>query len=130
MVAIWSICAAYHLWHNGWPKLVHAAADGSGATALQFDPSLSAEEWYQAAPFIPFWVSETQIIASANLGGQNAQMGGMPTLMFYQLNESLDTIIKGAVIGEGQLIGWDVPGSSVWLQPGPELQSVPLPSYE
>jgi hypothetical protein len=113
---------------TGGPGLIRAAADGSGSVALGFDPALAGEEWYQAEPFNPMWISETQIIALASVAGANAQLGGDSQVMLYQLNESLDTIIDGEKLGEGIVIGWDVPGTSLWVQTGADMHSVPLPS--
>lgn len=113
---------------TGGPGLVRAAAAGSNSVALGFDPSLASEEWYEAEPFSPFWVSETQFIASASLASSNAQLGGVAGLIFYQLNDTLDTIIDGAVIGQGVVIGWDVPGASVWVQTENGVESIPLPT--
>jgi hypothetical protein len=56
-------------------------------------------------------------------------MGGDTALVLYQLNENVDTIVAGQLLAEqGILVGWDVPGSSIWIQVGIEMQSVPLPS--
>jgi hypothetical protein len=54
-------------------------------------------------------------------------MGGPISLLFVQLNAALGTIVAGEVIGEGTLIGWDVPGHSVWIQTPEGMNSVPLP---
>ena len=111
------------------PGLIRAAADGSNSVALGFDSSLANEAWYEAEPFSPFWITETQFIASASLDGSNAQMGGDTSLILYQLNESLDTIVDGAVIKQGNLLGWDVPGASIWVQTEVgEMESIPLPT--
>jgi hypothetical protein len=108
--------------------MVRAAADGSSSVALGFDPSLANEEWYEAEPFSPFWVSDTQFIATASLDSSNVQLGGVGGLILYQLNDTLDTIVDGTVIGRGLLIGWDVPGSSVWVQTENGMESIPLPT--
>ena len=115
---------------TGGPGLLQAAADGSNAVALQFDPALAGESWYQAEPFDPIWVSDTQIIALTSLEGANVQMGGDASLILYQLNNTLDTIIDGEVIGMGTFAGWHVPGESIWVQIGTEMQSIPLPVLE
>jgi hypothetical protein len=53
-------------------------------------------------------------------------MGPQP-VMLSQLNESYDTIIDGALIGEGTLVDWYVPGESVWIWTSDGMQSMPLP---
>jgi hypothetical protein len=129
---VWSPSGQYVLLPTygttGGPGLVRAAADGSGSVPIGFDPSLSGEEWYEAEPFTPFWVSERQFIGQASVGDANVQMGGPATLILYQLNETLDTIVAGETLSEGMVIGWNVPGSSVWVQDGVEMVSIPLPS--
>lgn len=115
---------------TGGPGLLQVAADGSGSAALQFDPALAEEAWYQAEPFDPIWVSDTQIIALTSLEGANVQMGGDASLVLYQLNDTLDTILDGEVIGQGAFAGWNVPGEFIWVQVGVEMQSVPLPLLE
>jgi hypothetical protein len=108
------------------PGLLRAAVDGSGTVPIQFDPALSGEEWYGTEPFNPYWIDDTHLVASAF--GPNAMQGGDSALLLYQLNDSLDTIVAGEVItDQGNFIGVDVPGSSVWVQVGAEMQSVPLP---
>lgn len=108
------------------PGLLRIAADGSEAMALQFDPALSGEEWYGTEPFNPYWIDETQFIASAF--GPNGMQGGDSALVLYQLNDALDTIVAGEVItDQGSFVAVDVPGSSVWVQVGTEMRSVPLP---
>jgi heat shock protein HslJ len=108
-------------------SLVRAAADGSGSVSIGFDPSLSGEEWYGAASFSPIWISETQILGLAAVGEANVQLGASAHIMLYQLNEALDTIIGAEKLGEGVVVGWDIPGSSVWVQTAEGMQSIPLP---
>ena len=110
------------------PGLVRAVADGSGAATLAFDPALANEDWYQTMLAAPYWVSNTQIFASGARGSMNQQMGGDLTLFLIQLNDTVDTIIAGVPIAEGIFVGWDQPGVSIWVQMGPEMQSIPLPS--
>jgi hypothetical protein len=113
---------------TGGPGMVRAAADGSNTVILGFDSSLSEEAWYQAEPFSPMWISETQFIASAFVPGMSGPMGGPTNLVLYQLDDTLDTIMAGAILGEGMLIGWDVPGESIWMLGAEGMESVPLPA--
>ena len=115
---------------TGGPGLVRAAVAGNNSVILGFDPALSAEPWYQAEPFDPMWISDTQLIGSAFIRGVNQPMGGPTSLLLYQLNDTLDTIVDGAIITEeASLVGWDVPGVSVWVKtPDGTMQSLPLPT--
>ena len=108
--------------------MVSAAADGSNTAMLSFDPSLAGEDWYETEPYNGIWVEKNEVIGTAMLSGPERAMGGEPSVVLYELNDALDTVMDGTVISEGQLVGWDVPGNSVWVQVGAEMQSVPLPT--
>jgi len=54
-------------------------------------------------------------------------MGGEPVVILYEFNETLDKIVAGAIVVEGLMVGWDVPGTSIWVQVEADMQSVPLP---
>lgn len=108
--------------------LVRAAIDGSGATALTFDSALADEAWYEFLPTNLIWAESTQLIGMAFIAGPDIPLGGEPYVIHYQLNDNLDTIIDGAVIVAGVLIGWDVPGESVWVLIDEQVQSVALPA--
>jgi dipeptidyl aminopeptidase/acylaminoacyl peptidase len=106
--------------------MLRAAADGSDTVPLQFDPSLSGKAGYEMTPFSAMWVEDTKVIGTALLHGPDSPMGGEPTVLLYELNKTLDTVVAGRILAEGVLIGWDVPGTSVWVQVGSEMQSIPL----
>jgi hypothetical protein len=108
--------------------IVRAMTDGSGSVTLRVDPSLSAEVWFESDPYNPFPVTDTEFLASAAVGGQDAQMGGPSEVILFQLNNTFDTIIGGKPIAQGELIGWNVPGYSVWIQTEEGMQSFPLPT--
>ena len=110
------------------PGLVSAAVDGSGAMMLDFAAELADEAWYQTMLSKPFWIFDTQILAAAAPGSMNLQAGGELSVYLFELNDTADTIVAGALISDGTLVGWDVPGESIWVQVGMEMQSVPLPS--
>jgi heat shock protein HslJ len=137
---IWSPTGEYVLLST-WgvdpdPELLRATVDNSGVDnseegsdtiPLEFDRSLSGEEWYEMVTYSAFWFEETKIVGNALLYGPGSPMGGEPTVILYELNETFDTIAAGAIIAEGQLVGWDVPGASVWVQVETEMQNVLLP---
>ncbi|MCC6456703.1 MAG: META domain-containing protein [Caldilineaceae bacterium] len=114
------------------PELLRATVDQSledrETIPLAFDSSLSDEEWYGAVPHSALWIEETKILGNALLYGQESPMGGEPVVILYELNETLDTIVSGAIVAEGVMVGWDVPGSSIWVQVEADMQSVPLPA--
>jgi hypothetical protein len=109
------------------PYLVRAAVDGSSSAGIGYDPGLAQEEWYDAPPFSAFWVSDTGLLASVSLLAENAGLGGPTDLVLFRLNEARDTIVAGETLGDGTLIGWDVPGQSVWVQREDGMHSIPLP---
>lgn len=106
--------------------LLRAATDGSGATMLTFDPALAEEAWYEFLPTNLIWAEPPQLLGTAFLTSPTVPMGGDPFVIRYQLNETLDTIVDGAIVAGGVLIGWDVPGESVWVQMDDQVQSVAL----
>ena len=109
--------------------MVRALVDGSSTVTLQFDPALAAEDWFESAMYNPLSVTDTEFLASAGVGGANAQLGEPSNVILYQLNETFDTIMNGDVIAQGELIGWDVAGQSVWIQTESGMQSFPLPGH-
>lgn len=109
------------------PGLVRAAVDGRGSKMLDFAAELADEAWYQTMLSKPFWISDTHILAEAAPGSMNQQVGGELSIFLLELNDTADMVIAGALISSGTFVGWDVPGESIWVQMGMEMQSVPLP---
>lgn len=107
-------------------RLLRAAVDGSGAVLLEFDPALADEQWYQFVPTNLIWATPTQFLGTAFITTSHGPMGGDPHVVRYQLNDDLDTIVDGAIVAEGMLLGWAVPGESVWVQMEDTLQRVDL----
>lgn len=109
------------------PDLLRAAVDGSDTVTLEFDPALSDEAWYDRALYNGVWIDETTVVGTVFLFGPDSPMGGVPTVILYQLNEALDTIVAGETITEGMLVDQDHSGTSVWVQVDAEMQNIPLP---
>jgi hypothetical protein len=132
---IWSPDGEYVLlstWGVGpHPELLRATVDhpleGSETIPIAFDSSLSGEEWYGAVPYSALWIEETKVLGNALLYGPESPMGGEPVVILYEFNETLDKIVAGAIVVEGLMVGWDVPGTSIWVQVEADMQSVPLP---
>lgn len=110
------------------PSVVVAAADGSKSDMLQFDPSLSDQPWYEQLPSNIIWADADLLLGTVFLSTENPGLGGDPYIVVYRLDEERNTIVQGTLVAEGVLIGVNVPGESVWVQIGPEIQSVMLPT--
>ena len=57
------------------------------------------------------------------------EMGGPSPLVYYFFDREAQILTDGVLLAEiGQLIGWAIPGKSVWVQIyGGEFQEIPLP---
>jgi heat shock protein HslJ len=106
--------------------LWRAAVDGSSTGRIAFDPALATEGWYDVVPSNLLWFDQTHLVGTAFLIGPEAALGGEPHVIRYELDEAQETIIGGEIVAEGLLIGWDQPGTSVWVQFEETMESVPL----
>ena len=115
---IWSADSAWvalPLWATAEPSLSLAHADGSGALDLQIDPALESEWWATAAIPNFLWFPDGERIVATSAVSQG-EMGGPSPLVVYELDLEQGLLHDGVLVAEiGALIGWDVPGQSVWV---------------
>jgi hypothetical protein len=115
-------------------QLLLAAADGSFAQVVAYDPSMAEEPWFERLPTNVLWHPQGErLVTSVETGGP-----GMPDpvewlVLLIELDLANGRILAGEVAYDGGLlIGWDVPGESVWVnqtqEPGTPLR-VPLPPH-
>ncbi|HJS28523.1 MAG TPA: hypothetical protein VJ768_02805 [Anaerolineales bacterium] len=108
-----------------------ASADGSASGMLSFDESLAGEPWFEYHPNRLLWFpTGERLVAAIETGGP-----GLPEpVQWWTLALELDPSnhrlkLIEAVENTGILLGWDVPGESVWIIPidAPSLpRSIPL----
>jgi hypothetical protein len=96
-----------------------AASDGSASGILTFDESLAGEPWYGYTPNRILWFPDGQrLVAAVETGGP-----GMPepvqwwTLVLEPDSGDYRLRLVDALENTGILLGWDVPGESVWIIP-------------
>jgi hypothetical protein len=112
---IWSSDSAWVTLATAEPSLSLAHADGSGAIDLQIDPALESEWWATAAIPNFLWFPDGERMVAAPAAGQS-EMGGPSPLVVYELDLEQGLLHDGVLVAEiGALIGWDVPGQSVWV---------------
>jgi hypothetical protein len=88
---------------------------GSGAIDLQVDPALDGEWWATATLANFIWHPDGKHLVAAPAVSQT-EMGGPVPLVLYTLDLETGMLSEGRLIAEvGSLIGWDVPGHSVWV---------------
>jgi hypothetical protein len=113
-------------------QLLRAAADGSSSAFLTIDERFADEPWYLGQFQKMLWLPDGQrFVATVNFGGPGVGPVGTSTLVL-ELDALLETVVAAATVtADGGLLGWDVPGESVWINPyetpGPPV-SLPLPS--
>lgn len=105
------------LWATTDPRISLARADGSGARDVLIDPALRAEWWATAAIPLFLWdPGESRIVAAPAISQE--EMGGPSPLVLYDLDPERAMLYNGRLLAEDiVLIGWDVPGQSVWVVP-------------
>ncbi len=96
-------------------------------TKVTFDPALAEQPWYTFAPMLGVWLSPTEVLGTANIYSDITPMGGQPTVIRYTLDESGTVITESSLVVEGILLGWNVPGESVWVLADPNPRVVALP---
>jgi hypothetical protein len=115
---IWSPDGAWvalPIWATEQARVSLAPADGSGAVDLQIDPALASEWWATAAIPNFVWHPDGKHLVAAPAASQT-EMGGPVPLVAYTLDVEAGMLREGRLIAEvGSLIGWDVPGQSVWV---------------
>lgn len=103
------------LWATSDPRLSLAHADGSGSLDLAIDPAHGGEWWATAAIPNFLWYPDQDRLVAAPAAGQG-QMGGPSPLVVYDLDLDEGLLKNGQLLAEiTALIGWDVPGRSVWI---------------
>lgn len=115
---IWSPSSAevvLPVWGGPTTKTVLARADGSETFDLSVDPSLVDEWWStESIPRILWMPDEGHLLTMPSVG--NAGMGGPSPLVLYRLDRSAHQLTDGRLLAEVMdLIGWDVPGVSLWV---------------
>lgn len=115
---LWSPDSAWvvmPLWATSDPILSLAHADGSGSLDLAIDPAHAAEWWATAAIPNFLWYPDRDRLVAAPAASQ-AEMGGPSPLVVYDLDLDRGLLENGQLLAEvNALIGWDVPGRSVWI---------------
>ena len=115
---IWSTSSdevIFSLWGGEDTRTILARADGSDTFDLNLDPSMSDEAWF--TPTIPriLWTPDGDHLLTMPAAG-NSGMGGPGPLVLFRLDRSRHQLTDGRLLGETMdLIGWDVPGHSVWV---------------
>ncbi len=97
------------------PQLVLARADGSGEVRLSLDPSLQEQWWY--TPVVPrlLWFPDGEHLLGVPEAPRES-LGGPFALVRFRLDGDQALLTEGEMVAEvGGLIGWEVPGSSVWV---------------
>ena len=115
---IWSpdgVWVALPVWASEPMRVSLGRADGSSALDLQIDPALDSEWWATAALANFIWHPDGVHLVAAPAASQN-EMGGPVPIVVYTLDLEAGMLREGRLIAEvGSLIGWDVPGRSVWV---------------
>jgi hypothetical protein len=115
---IWSpdgVWVALPVWASEPMRVSLGRADGSSALDLQIDPALGSEWWATAALANFIWHPDGVHLVAAPAASQN-EMGGPVPIVVYTLDLEAGMLRQGRLIAEvGSLIGWDVPGQSVWV---------------
>jgi hypothetical protein len=110
-----SAWVALAIWASDPTRVSLARADGSGAVDLQVDPALDGEWWATAALASFLWHPDGEHLVAAPAVSQT-EMGGPVPLVLYTLDVETGMLSEGRLIAEvGSLIGWDVPGQSLWV---------------
>lgn len=116
---------------DGEPRLVLARADGSGEKDLSIAPAQASEWW--ASLQIPglVWLPDGEhwvAVPEAYKPG-SGQPGGPLPLVMYRLDSQEGELRDGRLLGTvSLLIGWDIPGSSVWvMDDGGSVTRIELP---
>jgi hypothetical protein len=109
-------------------RMVLAQANGSGSIDLKVDPALSGNWWASLALPSFLWDPDNEHWVGAPAVSQGG-MGGPSPLVVYRLDRASGTVTEGKLLAEvNTLIGWDMPGRSVWIQPDQgNVQKVDLP---
>lgn len=96
------------------PRTVIAAADGSGAHDLAFDPTYASEPWFSESMFSVLWHPDgRQLVAMPTL---SAGMGGPSPVLILQLDEDMRRAVSAAPFGEAAgVLDWDAPGRTLWV---------------
>lgn len=97
------------------PQLVLARADGSGEVRVSFAPSLREQWWY--TPVMPrlLWFPDGEHLLGVPEASRES-LDGPFVLVRFRLDPDQALLSEGEVVAEvGGLIGWEVPGSSVWV---------------
>ncbi len=120
----------FSLWGGAETRVILARADGSQAFDLGIDPS-AADAWWSGLqiPDLLWYPDGDHLLVNASATNPDAGAGGMggPTaLVVYRIDRGAQRLADGRLVGETMgLIGWDVPGQSVWaIGPGGQPEAV------
>lgn len=106
------------------PQVVLARADGGGDLRLRLDPSLQEQWWY--TPVLPrlLWFPDGEHLLGIPEASQQS-LGGPYALVRFRLDPEQALLSDGEMLAEvGGLIGWEVPGRSVWVMSGDGVPSL------
>jgi Tol biopolymer transport system component len=107
---------------------LRAAADGSQTTFLAFAPHLQQQlDRRTLDPNVLWHPNLVNLVAQA----VPAPLSGLPTeTLLFELDPALGEVLAADIVhtGEGELLGWDVPGWTIWFRPlETEPQRINLP---
>jgi Tol biopolymer transport system component len=104
----------YHYGGPSAPRVVIAAADGSGSWDITLDEALSSNWWYTPSITTMLWYPDGE--RALALPSTSQEMGGPPPLVLFTYDPATHTLFEGTEIGTvNTIIGWDVPGETLWL---------------
>lgn len=117
------------LWGGEDPRTLLAKADGSQTLDLTLDPSMAGEAWFSLTIQRILWMPDEDHLLVMPAAG-NSGMGGPSPLVLLRIDRSSGQLTGGRLLGEAMdLIGWDIPGSSVWvINESGEPERLNLPS--
>jgi Tol biopolymer transport system component len=108
----------FSLWGGEEDRLILARADGSQVFDIGLDPTAS-DAWWGGKP-IPdlLWFPDREhlVVNSASTNAEHGPLWDGPTaLVVYRIDRNQQRLADGRLVGEAMgLIGWNVPGESVW----------------
>jgi hypothetical protein len=110
------------------PRLILAMADGSGSFDLSIDERSASEWWASNVITELIWDVDNQHVLVVSPVA-SSEMGEPSPLVYYRLDRDVHRLTDGILLAEvNVLIGWAVPGSSVWVfSLGGEAKQVELP---
>lgn len=108
------------------------ATDGSGSGPLTFGESISADRVGQNVGSIVLWSPDGMHVIAVESALQGEGMA-FQRIAYYRIDPATRQVVYAHTIADGEfrLIGWSVPGQSVWIHSGRyQILLAPLPAQE